>query len=94
MQEVSSSSDTQKEQITSENVLYQPEMINANAQVEVVMEESVPVKVLKIDLEPVIALSRQTDAIFNINNTLSAEAHEKESIELSIKMSNNSSALN
>lgn len=30
---------------------------------------------LKIDLAPAIAQSRQTDAMYNINNTLSAEAH-------------------
>jgi hypothetical protein len=47
----------------------------------------------KIDLAPMIAQSRQTDAIYNINNTISAEAQENESIELSIKMSKNNSKL-
>lgn len=40
-----------------------------------------------------IAQSRQTDALYNINNTISAEAQESESIELSLKMSKNNSKL-
>lgn len=47
----------------------------------------------KIDLEQMIAMSRQTDAMFNINNTLSAAAHEIESKELVLKMSNSNSLL-
>ena len=39
-----------------------------------------------------IAQSRQTDALYNINNTISAEAQENESIELSLKMSKSNSS--
>jgi len=47
-----------------------------------------------IDLEPVIALSRKTDALFNINTTLSADANAKESKEImAAMMSRNSSKL-
>ena len=46
-----------------------------------------------IDLSPAIAQSRQTDQLFNINHTLSAEAHKQESQEIAYKLSRNSSKL-
>jgi hypothetical protein len=54
---------------------------------------SVTSKPLVIDLTPAIALSRQTDQLFNINTTLSAEEHKFESHEIAYKMSRNSSKL-
>jgi hypothetical protein len=60
---------------------------------EQVLAAEVVKQVVIIDLEPAIAQSRQTDTLFNINNTLSAQAHKEESLNFSIqagiKSSNN-----
>ena len=67
-----------KKDLMSQSVLYKPYVTKQSA----MMNASTIVK--QLDLEPVIALSRQTDAIFNVNLTLSAEAHEDQSKEMAL----------